>query len=138
MIYCDTSLIVSVLTEEAATERMREWMANVDDPLAISDWTLAEVASALAMKQRRGVLAADERNAVEHEWSEMQSEIFDRVPVEAKHFHRAAELVDAAPRGLRPGDALHLAVVLDRNCDFATLDIDLGAAAALFGVTIHP
>ncbi|KQR80418.1 hypothetical protein ASG07_14770 [Sphingomonas sp. Leaf343] len=117
---------------------MREWMANVDDPLAISDWTLTEVASALAMKQRRDVLTADERNVVEHEWSEMQSQIFDRVPIEAKHFHRAAKLVDAAPRGLRPGDALHLAVVLDRNCAFATLDLGLGAAAAVFGVIVHP
>ncbi|MBJ6122501.1 type II toxin-antitoxin system VapC family toxin [Sphingomonas mollis] len=137
MIYCDTSLLVSLLTAETASDRVRNWFDQQSDTLAFSHWTRVEVASAFAMKQRRGALSGAERLAVEDNWRLLQATM-NLLPLHDRHFLQAALMVDAQPRGLRSGDALHLAIAIDHGCDLGTLDDDLATAAGRSGMTVHP
>ena len=134
MIYCDASLLVAVLTPERHSGEARRWfVAQGEANFVISNWVDAEIASALAMKVRRGVLTQQERVLV---WSEWEDVLATRIPsseVQVEDFRRAARLVDAGP-GLRAGNALHLAIAVRLRCAVATLDHDLAEAARALGL----
>ncbi len=138
MIYCDTSLLIPILVPEVNTEAARAWMFSDDRPTcSISDWTLTELASALARKLRNGLLDVGQRRIAEGAWLEWQARA-TRLAVAPTHFEQAARLVDSEPRGLRSGDALHLAIAIDHGCDLATFDRDLADAARARGIRVHP
>ncbi len=138
MIYCDTSSLVSALTEESASIVAVEWLANQPPgTLAISGWSLTEVASALTMKQQRREIDDREAALVEKGWITLQAELL-MLDITEQTFIRSTALVDAPPRGLRSGDALHLAVAMEHGCALATFDRNLAEAASSLGVAVHP
>lgn len=52
MVYLDTSILVSAMTSEAATEASQRRLAAIPlSELAISQWTRTEFASALAISR---------------------------------------------------------------------------------------
>lgn len=136
IIYCDTSLIVPTLVPERFSEAAEDWLKRRDLALlAFSGWSDAEVASALAQKERSGAIGADRRAQAATIWVTM-SAAMRRVPIEPFDFADSALLVDAGSRGLRAGDALHLAIVRRAGLGLATLDRDLADAAEASGVAV--
>lgn len=138
MIYCDASFVVPVLATEMKSLFVERWFARQDGrSFAISAWVRTEVASALAMKMRQGIFTRANRDAALGTRTTWSEERFRTLSIDQAHFARAAELVDSPPCGLRSGDALHLAIVLDQGCELATFDHDLADAARALGVTVH-
>lgn len=137
MIYCDTSLIVAALTSESFSDVARDLLAGIRT-LVASHWTSTEVASALAMKHRRGALNDDEFAFALRLWMTTAAKRFTVVPVRDDHFDHATALVTSAPRGLRTGDALHLAIVLDLGSALASFDRDMRDAASARRIVIYP
>ncbi len=134
-IYCDASVIVSALTAEPFSLVARSWLD--DQPradLAYSGWTTAEIASALARKQRSGHLDDAGRARAWAVWPDV-SRAMASAEVLSADLTLVAKLVDSGP-GLRAGDALHLAIVLRLGFTVATFDRDLAAAARAEGVTV--
>lgn len=122
MLYLDTSVLVAAVSNEAATARVQDWLEQQADPLAVSDWSLAEFASALVAKQRAQELSAAER-AGGLQWLRGLSDEGAIVwPVSRGAFRRAANLVNAAGVKVRASDALHLAVVEEFGAILCTLD----------------
>jgi len=135
MFYLDTSVLVAALGREAATERVRGWLAQQEaGSLAISPWVVTEFSSALSIKLRTGQIDLSWRAAALSEFRTLVDEACTVLPIEAAQFEAAARLVDRHELGLRAGDALHLAVAAAHDAEVATLDRRMADAGPALGV----
>jgi uncharacterized protein len=138
MLYLDTSVMVSALTNEADTALSQSWLARQEtSELTISDWTATEFASALSMKLRTGGLGADHRAAALSAFTRLCVESLQTLPVTREDFRAAARFADQSELNLRAGDALHLGICANHGASLCTLDRRLAEAAPRVGVPVR-
>jgi predicted nucleic acid-binding protein len=58
VIYLDTNILVSMLTEDALSARAIEWFESQAEPLAISAWVCTEFNAVAGLRKRKGELSA--------------------------------------------------------------------------------
>ncbi len=113
----DTSALVALVTVEARTAALKQWLRVHDQVLLVSaDWCVPEVASALAIKVRSRQLDSDLADEAWNQFGAACDGLLQLTPVAATDFSMAAQMCRLAQSGLRAGDALHLAVALRSQC----------------------
>ncbi|WP_394893049.1 type II toxin-antitoxin system VapC family toxin [Mesorhizobium sp. AaZ16] len=133
-LYLDTSLLIAIFTHESASERSRAWLREREhEPKEISWWVETEAAAALSMKIRTRQIDPAQRSLLAAGIRQLVSSSLTVLDVRHDHFLAAARLADGA-RGLRAGDALHLAIAAERGSVLCTLDKDLAEAGVELGI----
>ena len=134
--YLDTSVIVSVLTEESHTARSEQWFAeHGGSAKLISWWVEVEWSAAISMKVRSGMLDQNGRVLVDTAFRQFIDASFTIIPVEHSHFVAASDLARRS-NGLRAGDALHLAIADSQDAAVCTLDTGMARAAEALGLRV--
>ncbi len=138
MRFWDSSAIVPLFAEEAARERLLELL---DEDAGIVAWwgTPVEIASALARREREGLMRAEEVAATLAAARAMALNWHEVAPTDS--LRRSAErLLRVHP--LRSADSLQLAAALvaanhdPHSIEFVCLDTRLGAAAQREGFAV--
>lgn len=109
MIYVDTSAVVALIVNEPGSAAVAAWYATSRSELVSAVWCVTEFGSALGLKQRTAQLDASQAQAAWDHFERLVANDLRLIPVEAADFHRAAMLTLDADKGIRAGDALHLA-----------------------------
>jgi uncharacterized protein len=135
LIYVDTSILISAMMREIATDRAQRWLAEQDpESLAISRWTLTEFSSGMSIKMRTGQIDEATRSASLSAFARYAAETLVILPVSQQAFQTAARFADQYTLALKSADALHLAVAAEAGTSFVTLDRRLVTAALAVGV----
>lgn len=133
MLYLDTSVLVPLFQEDLHSPRTLAWMETVP-AFVLSSWTVAEFSSALAVRSRMRQLSDPDRWHLETQLDQWLTarrvlNVLDQDVVEAR------QLVRRDIR-LRAPDALHIAIARRGECELATLDQDMAAAATRLGLPV--
>jgi predicted nucleic acid-binding protein len=130
MIYLDTNILVSLLTEDSLTERAIAWFDSQDEPLAISAWVCAEFNAVAGLRKRKGELAMAVAQAAMSTLDARSHERFAMPPVNDDAATLAAAWLRNPDCNLQTGDALHLAIALKGGATtLATFDDRFAKAA---------
>lgn len=135
MRYFDSSLVVSLLSNELRTESLQQWFSGLDPTeLCISEWNLAEFRSAMSFKRRTQQMTIDQRQRAEAVFQHYVGSYFKLLPVTSFDFRRAAEIADREDINIRAADALHLAVAEAHGATLCTLDKKMYVAAGVLSM----
>lgn len=131
MLYLDTSVLVPLFVPEPESGSVRAWFdKQAGETLAISDWTLAEFASAMGIKVRDKGLKAEQAYKACALMEKLAADSLKVFTPTRSDYARATGHLGHHALGLRAGDALHLAIANneDARCLY-TLDRRLINAA---------
>lgn len=137
MIYLDASVVVTALTPEPRSEDVVLWLdSQPQGHIAVSNWTLLETASAIALKRRRGDISSDrQQNALRK--LEIVSAIEWTVLLPDRWSFEDAQVWTSDPgMNLRGGDALHLAIARQHDLQLATFDLGMARAARSMSIAL--
>lgn len=139
MIYLDTSVLGALFFREPTAARLLAGLEPLPHgELCISAWSLAEMASVGAIKERTGAVTWQERVAALAACDRFISDWLQLAEVDPGDFRAAARLLEVPVLALRAGDALHLAIAHRLHSSLATLDRRQAVAAEHFGVPLFP
>ena len=127
-----------MFTIDAHSIRARSWLTSAPRSLSLSDWSLAEFSSAIALGVRVGRLSQTDRHGAEALLGTWLGSNPAVDPVQADDIRVARSLIGATQLSLRAGDALHLAIAKRLGHDVATFDVGMARAAADLGLAVEP
>ena len=123
MVYVDTNIVVALCVRERDSDRVETALAAIEELPMTSEWTRVEFTSAIGVKVRTRELSESlGRRALADYYQAFEPGITVVTPSREDHI-LAADYLQELKRGLRSGDALHLAVAVNHKANrLLTLD----------------
>ncbi len=137
MHYIDTSIIAAILLRDPESKRAENLLDSLrSEDRCLSAWTGVELFSAIGRRARtREMTSKAAANARLLYFEEFAAKLI-LLPIGTPDFERACALLAIEGTGLRGGDALHLAIALNRGVtSFRTLDKSLRKIAIQMGLS---
>jgi uncharacterized protein len=134
--YLDTSVILPTLVLEPSSKSVDIFMSSSAGAVMVSDFTAAEVASALSRLVRMGAFSAAEALARLADFDAWRTAEAESVDLQASDARLANIFVRRFDLKLRAPDALHAAVCRRTGNVLVTLDRRLARAASELGVGV--
>jgi predicted nucleic acid-binding protein len=135
--YLDASAILPILVEEAGSAAVDQFISRHDDPLTVSEFASAEVASALSRLVRTGRLTPDDVSLRLSDFDAWRATATLDADLTAADSRLAGVFVRRFDLGLRAPDALHLAICRREGLKLITLDRRMAAAARELGIEVE-
>ncbi|MBS4045173.1 MAG: type II toxin-antitoxin system VapC family toxin [Alphaproteobacteria bacterium] len=139
--YLDTSFIGSVLRHDANSQPAQRWLdEHAEADLWTSDWTRVEFAGAMARRARMGDITPEMSRILFAAFLAAREHLFTMTePPTSEDYDSAALDTLRQETGLRPGDALQIAIARKLaqshgDTTLITFDIKLAKAAPDFGL----
>lgn len=138
MVYLDTNLVVALCAHEQDSERVEAALESISEPLVTSEWTRVEFTSAIGIKLRSRELTEPlARRALADYYQAFEPGI-EVVTPSREDYILASDYLQDLKRGLRSGDALHLAVAANQKATrLLTLDKVFIKAARGIGFSVE-
>lgn len=137
MVYIDTSALVPAFIQEPKSAAVIDWLEGSGTRLLVSEWSIAEFASAAAIKVRTGQIGAALAKQAGARFIDFAQKHCSIAVPERAEFRRAAELAGVAHLNLRAGDALHLAIAQATKAQqLLSLDDSMSHGAKALGLEV--
>ncbi|MBV8802421.1 MAG: type II toxin-antitoxin system VapC family toxin [Gammaproteobacteria bacterium] len=121
--YVDTSVLVALCTNEMESVRVDKWYSNCKDELISAVWCITEFASALSIKQTTGQINQELAHQSWEQFKILCNADINLLSLDPSEYYAAANMILEKNKGLRAGDALHLACAQKQAANnIATLD----------------
>lgn len=115
MIYADTSALIPAFIREPKSDSVLAWLEASGERLVVSEWAIAEFASATSIKVRTGQIEGVLAEQAMTRFLDFAQKHCSIAAPQRAEFRRAAELAGDVDLKLRAGDALHLAIAEASN-----------------------
>ncbi len=136
MVYLDTSFILPLFVREKASEQVAAMLQQIpSEEMTISSWTKTEFVSALARRVRMREISSEMAETAIVYFAETLENSCTLLLPNQEDFETAISLLRDFKSGLRAGDALHLALVLNYKMD-ALYTLDNGFAVVAKNLNI--
>ncbi len=132
--YLDASVILPTLIDELGSTAVDRFISETEEPLIISEFTGAEVASALSRLVRTGMLDASDALARLADFDAWRAAATVDLDFQASDARLASVFVRRFDLMLRAPNALHAAACRRDDLLLVTLDKRLAVAAAELGI----
>jgi len=122
--YFDTSALAPLILPEASSALVERYINRLPGgELATSHWARVEIASLLARKIRAREFDRDQARGAAADFESLFARSFELLDTRSEDFELARRYLLEWSTGLRAGDALHLAIAVNRNIkSICTLD----------------
>ena len=134
--YLDASAILPTLIDESASMAVDTFLTECQEPLIISEFAAAEVASALSRLARTGLLTPQDAAARLADFDAWRATCAD-IDLKAADVRLAHVFVRRFDLMLRAPDALHAAICRRESLRLVTCDKRLAHAADELGVRVQ-
>jgi predicted nucleic acid-binding protein len=135
-LYLDASVIVATLIPEAASDAIRRFLYETDEPVIVSEFAAAEVASSLSRLVRMGEMTTDIARGALGDFDAWRLAETVAIGIDDFDIAETSELVRRFELKLRAPDALHLAICLRAGATLVTKDTVLSDAARACAVSV--
>ena len=135
-VYLDTSVLLAAHLEESASSAVDEFIISTSQPLLVSDFAAAEVASGVSRLVRMRILSPEDAMAQLRDFDVWRARVTDTVDMSGADARLADVYVRRFDLMLKAPDALHAAIASRLDATLATLDRRLAISARALGLTV--
>lgn len=136
-IYLDASVIVGLFIEtDALAERAHAIVFNDDEVLIVSDFAVAEFASAVSRLARTSQITVGEAREVFETFDRWRADLTDSEETDPADIRAANALIRRLDLNIRTPDAINLAIALRLAASVATFDQRMAESARILGIAV--
>lgn len=134
--YLDTSVLVGLFTKDPVSERADAAVRAQPIQAILSDWAKAELASAVAIKVRTGLVTRSGAETAFAAFDTWAASAAQQVAVAASDLAAATAYLRRLDLNLRAPDAIQIAVAQRLGATLLTFDAKMAAAAQALGCPV--